>query len=177
MRPECSDQSDTEPAEADLIARVQLSSASRTADFAALLAPVLKPGDVLALRGPVGAGKSHLARALIQTRLAAHGLTQDVPSPTFTLVQTYDDPLSEIWHADLYRLQHPDEILELGLSAAFDDAICLIEWPDLLGPDLPDRALGLTLQPSHDPEARILTIHASAGVWSSRLAPVLAALD
>lgn len=163
-----------DPARPGVFAQLALPSADHTTDFAARLAPILKPGDVLALQGPVGAGKSHLARALIQTRLAAHGLTQDVPSPTFTLVQTYDDSLTEIWHADLYRLQHPDEVLELGLSEAFESAICLVEWPDLLGDDLPERALVISLLPCTDPDMRHMTLKAIAGEWPARLAPVLA---
>lgn len=98
-------------------------------------------GDCLLLEGQIGAGKSHFARALIRARL---GREEDVPSPTFTLVQTYQADV-EIWHADLYRLGHPDEVLELGLEAAFDDAICLIEWPDRLGRHLPQGAVRLKL--------------------------------
>jgi tRNA threonylcarbamoyladenosine biosynthesis protein TsaE len=70
---------------------------------------------------------------------------EDVPSPTFTLVQVYDADGDEIWHADLYRLTHPDEVLELGLEDALADAICLIEWPDRLGPYAPKGALHLRL--------------------------------
>lgn len=109
------------------------------------LAGRLATGDVLLLDGPVGAGKTHLARALIRHRLAAAGRIEDVPSPTFTLVQTYDDGAGEIWHADLYRLTHPDQIAELGLEEAFDHALCLVEWPDRLGSLTPSRALRLHL--------------------------------
>ncbi len=103
------------------------------------------------LSGPVGAGKSHLARALIRARLGAE---VEVPSPSFTLVQTYEAPdRSEIWHADLYRLSNPDEVLELGLEAAFSSALCLVEWPDRLGRATPPGAHRLDL--SHDGEGRI----------------------
>ena len=112
-----------------------------TTAFAARIATRLAPGDVLLLSGQIGAGKTHFSRALIQARL---GPGTEVPSPTFTLVQTYDDPTGDIWHADLYRLGHPDEVIELGLEAAFSDAICLIEWPDRLGSLCPDTALHLT---------------------------------
>lgn len=111
------------------------------------LAEVLQPGDTVLLEGPIGAGKSHLARALIRAKL---GRMEDVPSPTFTLVQTYDAGDSEIWHADLYRLSLPDEVLELGLEDAFSTAICLIEWPDRLGPYLPEDALHLRLTAEGD---------------------------
>lgn len=118
-----------------------LPSEEDTASLGAWLAERLRAGDCLLLEGPIGAGKSHLARALIRARL---GRMEDVPSPTFTLVQTYQADI-EIWHADLYRLSHPDEVLELGLDEAFDHAICLIEWPDRLGSLAPASALRLTL--------------------------------
>jgi tRNA threonylcarbamoyladenosine biosynthesis protein TsaE len=106
------------------------------------LAPLLRPGLPVLLQGPVGAGKSHLARAIIR-RLA--GAATEVPSPTFTLVQTYDTPAGEVWHADLYRLGDPAEADELGLTDAMDTAITLIEWPDRLGRRRPPAALTLTL--------------------------------
>jgi tRNA threonylcarbamoyladenosine biosynthesis protein TsaE len=108
----------------------------------AVMAAHLRPGDTVLLAGPIGAGKTHLARALIRARLDR---PEDVPSPSFTLVQTYDAPGAAIWHADLYRLSHPDEVAELGLEAAFDSAICLVEWPDRLGRATPPGALTLTL--------------------------------
>lgn len=108
------------------------------------LAALLHAGDCLLLEGPIGAGKSHLARALIRARL---GREEDVPSPTFTLVQTYANT-PDIWHADLYRLTHADEVLELGLEDAFSTAICLIEWPDRLGSALPANPLRLSLAAS-----------------------------
>lgn len=119
---------------------LHLADADATARLGQWFAARLRAGDCLLLEGSIGAGKSHFARALIQARL---GRADDVPSPTFTLVQTYQADV-EIWHADLYRLTHPDEVLELGLEAAFDSAICLIEWPDRLGSYTPAEALRLT---------------------------------
>lgn len=113
-----------------------------TTQLAARLAPLLQPGDTVLLEGPIGAGKTHLARALIRSRL---GPTEEVPSPTYTLVQVYGPPGAEIWHADLYRLSHPDEVWELGLDDAFRTAICLVEWPDRLGRHEPGTALRLRL--------------------------------
>ena len=113
-----------------------------TSRLGRLLSKSLKQGDTVLLNGPIGAGKTHLARAIIQARL---GKNEDVPSPTFTLVQTYGEADDEIWHADLYRLTHPDEVLELGLDDAFLGAICLIEWPDRLGNRLPIHALNINL--------------------------------
>lgn len=120
---------------------------SATRRLGGVLAHMLRAGDVVLLHGGIGAGKTHLARAVIQYRL---GRMEDVPSPTFTLVQTYDAKECEIWHADLYRLSHPNDVLELGLDAAFETAICLIEWPDRLGDLAPEDALTITLTPSED---------------------------
>lgn len=117
------------------------------------LAERLQAGDAVLLSGPIGAGKSHLARAFIRARL---GRFEDVPSPTFTLVQTYQADDVEIWHADLYRLSHPDEVLELGLDEAFETAICLIEWPDRLGPLAPENAIRIGL--SSQGEGRLAQI-------------------
>ncbi|MDT8857576.1 tRNA (adenosine(37)-N6)-threonylcarbamoyltransferase complex ATPase subunit type 1 TsaE [Paracoccaceae bacterium Fryx2] len=119
-----------------------LPSDEATSRLGRWLAHALQPGDTLLLSGAIGAGKTHLARALIRERL---GHAEDVPSPTFTLVQTYDAGGVEIWHADLYRLSHPDQVVELGLEAAFDTAVCLIEWPERLGSLAPPGALHLHL--------------------------------
>lgn len=128
------------------------------------LAPLLRAGDVLLLEGPVGAGKSHLSRALIRARL---GRNEDVPSPTFTLIQTYGaDP--EIWHADLYRLGHPDEAVELGLEEAFDNALCLVEWPERLGSLTPQNALTLRFVPTAGGAARQVSFHGGTD-WALRL--------
>ena len=121
-----------------------LPTEAATAALGSRLAGLARRGDCILLSGPIGAGKSSLARAFIQARL---GRAEDVPSPTFTLVQVYETGGEEIWHADLYRLSHPDEVWELGLEQAFDTAICLVEWPDRMGQDLPDNALRITLIP------------------------------
>lgn len=125
----------------DLI--LPLPAEADTAALGVRLARSARPGDCLLLSGPIGAGKSTLARAFIRARC---GAAEEVPSPTFTLVQVYEDGKTEIWHADLYRLNHPDEVWELGLDDAFTGAITLVEWPDRLGKHLPEGALHLTLE-------------------------------
>ncbi|NBR89648.1 MAG: tRNA (adenosine(37)-N6)-threonylcarbamoyltransferase complex ATPase subunit type 1 TsaE, partial [Rhodobacteraceae bacterium] len=118
--------------------QITLHSPEETAALATKLGGHLGAGDVLLLSGSIGAGKTHFARSLIQSLLP---VPEDVPSPTFTLVQVYDTPEAELWHADLYRLSSADEAIELGLVDAFETAICLVEWPDRLGSLAPSNAL------------------------------------
>lgn len=133
--------------------RISLPSAESTTALGHAIAPALAPGDCLLLRGALGAGKSHLARAIIQARL---GRLEDVPSPSFTLVQTYETADCDLWHADLYRLSHPDDVIELGLDDAFASDICLVEWPDRLGRLTPKDAIDVTLEAAGD--GRLATI-------------------
>lgn len=115
------------------------------------LAAILRPGDVIALHGNLGAGKSTLARALIR----ALGWGGEVPSPTFTLVQGYEPPdvAVPVWHVDLYRLESPAEADALGLFET--DAALLIEWPERLGSRMPADALHLVLEGSGDAPRRL----------------------
>ena len=132
-----------------------LPSEEDTTRLGAWFAPRLRAGDTILLSGSIGAGTSHFARALIRARL---GRAEDIPSPTFTLVQTYEADV-EIWHSDLYRLSHPDEVLELGLDEAFSTAICLIEWPDRLASLTPETAISINLSAQGD--GRIAVINAA----------------
>ena len=158
-----------------LLATLDHADADLTACLARVMAAVMKPGDVIALQGPVGAGKTHFARALITARLAARGEVEDIPSPTFTLVQVYGaDP--EIWHADLYRLSHPDEAIELGLEDAFDEAICLIEWPERLGDLTPAKALTLRFEATQGGETRRVTL-SGPPAWAARLSALKGTQD
>jgi tRNA threonylcarbamoyladenosine biosynthesis protein TsaE len=155
------------------IATIRSDSEEDTRQLAARVAPRLEAGDVLLLSGPIGAGKSVFARALIQSRLAAAGLHEEVPSPTFTLVQVYDDGRADIWHADLYRLGENADTAELGLDEAFDSAICIVEWPERLGAAVPEGALWLRFVPGE--EARMIELSTSDPTrWRKRLleAPV-----
>jgi tRNA threonylcarbamoyladenosine biosynthesis protein TsaE len=134
-----------------------------TAAFAGQVGRILAPGDTILLSGPVGAGKSFFSRALIRART---GTAEDIPSPTFTLVQTYPHVDGDVWHCDLYRLTDPDEVVELGLDEAFETAICLIEWPDRLGSLQPSQALELTFsaeEAGHRVTARLTEF------WQARL--------
>ncbi|WP_172297804.1 tRNA (adenosine(37)-N6)-threonylcarbamoyltransferase complex ATPase subunit type 1 TsaE [Pseudoruegeria sp. HB172150] len=154
-------------------ASLTFQSPEETAAFAAALAPLLKPGDAILLQGGLGSGKTHFARSLIQARLSAAGLAEDVPSPTYTLVQVYDDGLSEIWHCDLYRLSGPHDVVELGLEEAFSSAICLIEWPDRLDDFAPRSALTLELSMTDAPGKRTSHFTSDSPRWRELMTRVL----
>lgn len=146
-----------------------LPDADATTALGQILAPMLSAGDCVLLSGEIGAGKSHFARAIIQARLAAVGKYEDVPSPTFTIVQCYDDGRAEIWHADLYRLSDTSEVVELGLEDAFSTAISLVEWPDRLGDTRPDDALSVTFETLPEHDGRLVRFNAQSLKWQNRL--------
>lgn len=145
-------------------------SPDATEQFAYLLAGYLENGDTLLLSGPVGAGKSHFARTIIKPLLAED---EDIPSPTFTLVQTYQGKTDDIWHADLYRLSDTLEVEELGLTDAFSEAICIVEWPDRLGSLAPSDALRIAFSMTENEHEREIQISWQAGSWDRRLKTVL----
>ncbi|MBX9621901.1 MAG: tRNA (adenosine(37)-N6)-threonylcarbamoyltransferase complex ATPase subunit type 1 TsaE [Alphaproteobacteria bacterium] len=128
-------------------------SEEETAVVARKLAARLHSGDVVLLHGDLGAGKSIFARALIQTLCGEETI---VPSPTFTLVQTYEAPEFTLWHFDLYRLNAPEEVYELGIEEALRCGVCLIEWPDRLGPHLPKIYREIELQYGSQPHERLI---------------------
>ncbi len=140
-----------------------LPSLTATEVLAERLAALVTPGDVIALRGGLGAGKTTLARALI-IRLMGH--PTEVPSPTYNLVQTYEGPVFPIWHFDLYRLTDPDEVIELGWEDTIDGLV-VVEWPDRAGLHLPVNRLDLTLQ--HSTESRVAHLAGHGEEWQRRL--------
>jgi len=148
---------------------IELPDEAATAALAAQIAARVVPGDVIALKGELGAGKTSFARAFIRAR----GGVEAVPSPTFTLVQVYELGEVPIWHIDLYRLRNPEEAWELGIEDAFLDGVSLIEWPERLGPLVPARRLEITLSAGPTPNARRAAIDPAAE-WSARLAGLAA---
>ena len=158
--------------------RLTVLSPTEMAVLAELLAPLAGRGDVLALRGALGAGKTVFARAFIEARARAAGATppDEVPSPTYTLVQTYELPDAPVWHFDLFRLDQPDDALELGIEEAFAMAISLIEWPERLGSLLPPSRLDLDIAVGGADEARHVRLHGGDG-WPGRLARLARSLS
>ena len=149
---------------------IDLPDLAASAAFGARLADHLAPGDVVFLIGDLGAGKTTLARAVIDRACGV----KDAPSPTYTLVQTYEARAGfELWHADLYRIEDEGELLELGLEEAFDTDACLIEWPDRLGAMTPQTRLeiAIILDPGDqgEGEARRRARLSGFGEWESRI--------
>ena len=154
--------------------RLDLPDEAATRALAVRLAAHARAGDAIGLKGPLGAGKTTFARAFIAARAALSGVeVDDVPSPTFTLVQAYDFPgdveqSPTVFHIDLYRIENSDETIELGLEDAFASGVCLIEWPERLGHLLPRSRIELTLTPGASESARIAEL-AGFGTGKKRL--------
>ena len=117
-------------------------SEKETLKYAAQFAQSLKQGDIVALHGTLGTGKTVFSKGIIQA--LCHTNT-DVPSPTFTIVQSYDSEKGPLYHFDFYRLKNPEEAYEIGIEDAFTDGICLIEWPDKIGTLLPKKHINVFL--------------------------------
>jgi len=132
--------------------------------FARKLGALLVPGDVVLFKGDLGAGKSTLIRTLIQSLC---GETTEVPSPSFTLVQTYEAPQFEIWHFDFYRLEDTEEIFELGIEEAFQSGVSLIEWPERLGSYTPKNHLLIEITQGLIYDERFLTL-IPTDLWHAR---------
>ena len=136
-----------------------LSNETATIRAAQTLGPYLRGGDIVLLSGPLGAGKSTFARALIRALPLSDGTQRDdepVPSPTYTLLQTYERAIGLVGHFDLYRLNDPEEIWELGWEEILEGGIALVEWPERLGQFQPATGVNITLKPQGD--GRVLEI-------------------
>lgn len=146
---------------------IHLPDVASTEELGRKLGNLLRPGDVVALFGDLGAGKTSLARGA----LAALGLTEEAPSPTFAIVQPYAPPevLLPVGHVDLYRIDHPEDAAELGLDEMLEDGALLIEWPERLGGALWPQALRLTLEP--DPAGGRCLTWAAPAAWEARWPP------
>lgn len=140
-----------------MIQEFACSSESETHACAAKLAAALRAPCVILLKGDLGAGKTSFARALI--RSLTENQNTEVPSPTFTLLQTYDTPRGPVHHYDLYRLSDAQEIYELGWEESLTSAITLVEWPERLGPHAPENAIVVEIISDHsNADARHITI-------------------
>ena len=146
---------------------VDLPDEAATAAFAARISELAEVGDVIALKGDLGCGKTSFARSFIRAR----GGAEEVPSPTFTLVQIYELTPAAIWHFDLYRVKSSEEAWELGIEDAFSEGISLIEWPERLGPLLPRRRLEIEFLFGDRPDERRALIDAGES-WRQRLAGI-----
>jgi tRNA threonylcarbamoyladenosine biosynthesis protein TsaE len=148
---------------------IDLPDEAATAALAARIAALARPGDVIALKGELGAGKTSFARGFIRAR----GGRGDIPSPTFTLVQAYDVGGATIWHFDGYRLRDPEEGWELGIEEAFHAGISLVEWPERFGALIPARRLEITLADGPSRSARRAALDPGSGSgWAARLAAI-----
>ena len=157
------------PSLACALARLALPDLDATGAFAGAVAATARAGDAIGLSGVLGAGKTTFARAFVNARAAAIGAGPvEVPSPTFTLVQPYDIGGTIIHHFDLYRLDAPEDALELGIEDAFASGITLVEWPERLGPLLPPETLLVTLLQGASEDSREAEI-AAGPAWRARI--------
>ncbi|HLJ20782.1 MAG TPA: tRNA (adenosine(37)-N6)-threonylcarbamoyltransferase complex ATPase subunit type 1 TsaE [Stellaceae bacterium] len=156
---------------ADTAVSLDLVTESETSALAARIARVARAGDVIALRGELGSGKTVFARGFIRARGRGD---EEVPSPTFTLVEVYElaDDRPAVWHFDLYRLSKSEDVYELGFEEALGGAILLIEWPERLGPLLPRERLDVELSAGSVPTARRARLVGSAR-WAHRLSDLV----
>ena len=145
--------------------RYELPRLEATRLFARCLAPLLRVGDLIALKGELGVGKTTFARALMRELGVADSV---IPSPTYTLAQGYRGGNFDIWHFDLYRLRSPEDAIELGLEEARHDSLVLIEWPERLGSTLAMDRLQIALEYAVGEDARRVTLD-GASAWSDRL--------
>lgn len=152
-----------------IIREFYLDDIAASRRLAGQFSTLLNVGDIITFEGNLGAGKTEFCRAIIH----ALGFNEDVPSPTFSLLQTYEPPLDDeeapaVWHLDLYRLERPEDVFELGVEDGFDTAITMIEWPDRMGRYLPDEHLKVSLSMTKKEGARKISFSGSE-YWAARL--------
>ena len=148
----------------NLPATLPLPDETATQALGRVIAAALQPGEAVCLTGPLGAGKSTLARALVRALTTPD---EEVPSPTFTLVQFYEGPRLNVAHFDLYRLSSPEEAYEIGLDEALDQGAAVIEWPARLQDALPRDRLDVEIALSDNDKARVARL-AAHGAWEGR---------
>lgn len=148
---------------------IDLPDLDATRRLARRLAGCLRVGDFIGLGGALGTGKTTLARHIIEA-LAGHEM--DVPSPSFTLVQPYEFDDYTLWHFDLFRLETPEAVFELGIEDALDNGVSLVEWPERMGPLRPADRLDVMLRQGALPDARIASLEGHGG-WIERLVAMI----
>lgn len=144
---------------------LQLHTIEDTVAFATTLARLAEKGDVILLQGDLGVGKTAFCRAFIQS---IQKIPEDVPSPTFTLAQTFQGKCFPVWHFDLYRLKQAEEVWELGLEEAFNEGVSLIEWPELIADMLPENCVCIRLSYGIDKGSRIAELQ-GVGSWEKKI--------
>jgi tRNA threonylcarbamoyladenosine biosynthesis protein TsaE len=152
-----------------IIRDINLKNVSECQKVASHLSLYVRTGDIITFTGNLGTGKTEFCRSLIH----ALGFHEEVPSPTFNLVQVYEHPIGNgkdisVWHLDLYRLEKAEDVFELGIDDAFETAVTLIEWPDRMVPYLPEDHLQIFLSMGDQEGSRNLIIKGSE-YWSKRL--------
>jgi tRNA threonylcarbamoyl adenosine modification protein YjeE len=154
---------------------VSVADEAGTLRLADDIAAIARPGDVIALHGDLGMGKSALARAVVR-RLAGNP-DLEVPSPTFTLLQSYETARFPLHHFDLYRLADPDELIEIGFSDAIGEGLSLIEWPERAGDELPGERLDIVISEGEGFNGRRFSLESHGGGWAERLEETFAVRD
>lgn len=150
---------------AEQIKIISIRTLQDTQRFAQKLAPLLRPKDIILLKGDLGLGKTTLTRAIINEI----GLQkEEVPSPTFTLLQTYDTKCGPLYHFDFYRIRKSEEIYELGIEDAYAYGITVIEWSEKMGPLEPLKR-ALIIDMSMKKEERTFTLRSDNPSWQSRI--------
>jgi tRNA threonylcarbamoyladenosine biosynthesis protein TsaE len=144
---------------------MKLKDEAATLRLGGKLAKALRPGDIVTLSGPLSAGKTTLVRGL----MAGLGYEDEVPSPSFAIVQPYETLSPPVWHVDLYRIENPADLDELGLEDIGADGVLIVEWPEHAGPGAWPRALALSLEVEEN-GARALTAEVPAA-WEGRWPP------